>query len=350
MAFRNYGALALAAALALGATACSGSSDGSAAKDRSAMSLKALRLDPCKPVSDGEAATILGVPIVSEAPKGTEGVLLSCAYISDPSGTKPQGGTTTTSSTTSTTEPGELPPPDPGLPGPSDLEPLTATVAYATGGRKGDVATLLPDGKAVKGLGDEARFDPARAARGPRLVVRDGGLVVTIEIGPTSADPGVVEKQATALARAALAQAPKVEAAKPASTKKLGDPCAEIGDGRQLGKALDTQVTVTPSPPDGCSLALTSGATVRLDPQAAAKDPDQQLEAFAQNSNGKDWKRTEVEVGDGAAWLANPDLAGDGVLMVVADDRVFLVSTTVSGGTDVEARQLSTSIARRAIG
>ncbi|WP_426574843.1 hypothetical protein [Aquihabitans sp. McL0605] len=225
----------------------------------------------------------------------------------------------------------------------------SAVVELRTGAGKDDPVRLLPNGQAVEGLGSAARFDPQGGPLGARLVARQDGSLIIVDLGPAAGSDASAQRQAATIARAALRRAPQSKVG--TTPHAAAGPCDRLGDGKALGKALDAAVTVTPIYPSGCSVSAPGrgNATVQVGPLdgKAAKV----IGALERATDGKAWPKTAVaHLGDGAAWLADPTAPGAGQLTVATGDQLLTVTTDTSAGSSTAGRKLAVAVADAATG
>ena len=225
----------------------------------------------------------------------------------------------------------------------------SVVIELRTKARADDPERLLPNGTPVKGVGDAARFDPAGGALGPRLVARKGGTLVIVDLGPVPFGDTKAEGQTADLAEAALQNAPASKVTPAEATDEDG-PCAQLGDGEALGKAVDRGVVVTPNYPVGCSISVVKLGNATLASTELAGNGGKVIAETNRSTNDKPWPRVEVDgLGDAAVWLSDPASPGAGQLLVAVGDQLVTVSTDASAGTPEGGQRLATAIARAAL-
>ncbi len=225
-----------------------------------------------------------------------------------------------------------------------------AVVELRTRAGADDPSRLLPNGRPLDGVGTVARFDPQGGPLGARLVARKAGSLVIVDLGP--APDAKARSQAATIARTALRRAPASRVTTTAAAASDG-PCEQLGDGKALAKALDAPVSVTPAYPAGCSIIVTGRGNAMVQAEVLGAKAAKVIDSLARGTDGKAWTKEPVEdLGDAAAWLADPTTPGAGQLAVaVADDKQLLIVTTDASAGNAEAgKELAIATARSASG
>ena len=305
--------LPLVALVALGPlTACS--DDGPSASAPPSPTFASVRKRPCSVVTEAEVREAVGHEVKASTKDG-----LPCRYTA--------------------TNPDE-----------------SSVVVEVRNRATADAATrLLPNGKPIEGLGSDARFDPQGGPLGARLVVRRGGTLVLVDLGPVPSTDTSSKGQTVAIARDALRRAPrsKVASSKPAGKTTPDDPCARLAanDGKALAKVVGVAVTVTPSYPSGCAVTVPGLGMATVQIERLAGPASKIVDGLGRATDGKAWPKVAIaDLGESAAWLSDPTAPGAGQLAVAADGQLLTVSTDRTPGTANAGQLLATAVARTALG
>lgn len=201
---------------------------------------------------------------------------------------------------------------------------------------------LLTTPTRERGISDEAWSSDVDTALGYRLLARERGAMLTVDLGLDGASSTTARKAARRIAKSGVANLPDVAPKKP--TGPRGTKACERFETTKVAEALGGKPEVSATMPPGSCLLTVPDKGLNVTVSVLAELANEQMLGTIIKS-APDPKLTSVS-GMPGYWIATPGAADAGGQLDFLDDGTLRqVSVIGTGFTGTEAQELATTIA-----